>query len=85
MDNGKIRMQQYNKAMIIEAYACDDITNTDIDWVLETLHICYPPPFLVILVKSGNYTLSEQAKKRLLYDERISKVAYVSKKLYNTR
>ncbi len=86
MDNGKIRMQQYNKAMIIEGYTSDVVTSKDIDWVIETLHICYPPPFLVILVKSGNYSLSVDAQNRLM-DERngISKVAYVSKKMQNTR
>ena len=84
MDNGKIRMQQFNKAMIVEAYSSDEVTKADIDWVLETLHICYPPPFLVILIKSGSYHLSSEAKMRLLDDERISKVAYVSRKLGNT-
>ena len=77
-------MQQFNKAMIVEAYTSEEVTLADIDWVLETLHICSPPPFLLILVKSGSYSLSSGAKMRLLDDERISKVAYVSRKLGNT-
>ena len=85
MDNGKIRMQQYNQAMIVEVYSSDEITMADIDWVIETLRICSAPPFDVILVKSGSYFLSDAAKTRLLDDEHISKVAYVVRKLLSTQ
>ena|GEM_PF-4411441 len=85
MDNGKIRMQQFNKAMIVEVYSSDEITMADIDWVIETLRICSAPPFRVILVKSGSYYLSDAAKMRLLDDEHISGVAYVVRKLLSTQ
>ncbi len=85
MDNGKIRMQQFNKAMIIEAYASEEVTLTDINWVLENLRICYAPPFLIIVVKSGSYELSPAAKMRLLEDDDILKVAYVAQRLHNTQ
>ena len=86
MDNGKIRMQQFNKAMIIEGYSSDEITSSDIDWVIETLRICYPPPFHVIIVRSGQYNLSDGARMRLMDENNgIAKVAYVAKRRQNTR
>ena len=79
-------MQQFNKAMIVEGYTSDEVTLADIDWILESLRICYAPPFLVILVKSGDYSLSADAKMRLMDEGNgIAKVAYVSRKQHNTR
>ncbi len=84
MDNGKIRLWQYNRTEILEAYSSDEITLDDIDWVLESLHKKSAPPFLIILVRTGNYRLSIEAKSRLLNEDRdLFKIAYVVKELQN--
>jgi hypothetical protein len=80
MDNGNVRMQQYNKAMIVEAYSRDKITSADIEWVLESLHSKFKPPFSIIFIKSGNYWLTKNAQLRLYLDNELLKVAYVVKK-----
>ena len=77
-------MQPINKAMIVEIYTSDEVTMSDVDWMIETLRICDAPPFRLILVKSGGYYLSDAAKMRLLDDQHISKVAYVAKKMLST-
>ncbi len=84
MDNGKIRLWRFNKADILEAYSSDEISLSDIDWVLESLHKKSSPPFLIILVRTGQYTLSVEAKNRLRKeDKELFKVAYVVKELQN--
>lgn len=84
MDNGKIRLWQFNQAEILEAYSSDEITLADIDWVLESLHEKSTPPFLIILVRTGKYRLSIEAKNRLRnMDKDVFKVAYVVKELQN--
>ena len=84
MDNGKIRIWQFNQAEILEAYSSDEITLADIDWVLESLHEKSTPPFLIILVRTGKYRLSIEAKNRLRNtDKNIFKIAFVVKELQN--
>ena len=84
MDNGKIRLWRFNQAEILEAYSSDEITLADIDWVLESLHEKSTPPFLIILVRTGKYRLSIEAKNRLRnMDKDVFKVAYVVKELQN--
>ena len=84
MDNGKIRLWQFNRAEILEAYSSDEITSADIDWVLESLHKVSSPPFLIILVRTGNYRLTVDAKNRLRNeDQKLFKVAYVVKEIQN--
>jgi len=84
VDNGKIRLWRFNQAEILEAYSSDEITLADIDWVLESLHEKSTPPFLIILVRTGKYRLSIEAKNRLRNtDKDIFKVAFVVKELQN--
>ncbi len=84
MDNGKIRLWQFNQAEILEAYTSDEITLADVDWVLESLHKQSSPPFLIIVVRTGNYRLTIEAKNRLRNeDKKLFKVAYVVKELQN--
>ena len=84
MDNGKIRIWQFNQADILEAYSSDEITLADVDWVLESLHKKSTPPFLIILVRTGKYRLSIEAKNRLRNtDKNVFKIAYVVKELQN--
>ena len=84
MDNGKIRIWQFNRAEILEAYSSDEITLADIDWVLESLHEKSTPPFLIILVRTGKYRLSIEAKNRLRNtDKDVFKIAFVVKELQN--
>ena len=84
MDNGKIRLWRFNQAEILEAYSSDEITLADVDWVLESLHQKSTPPFLIILVRTGKYRLSIEAKNRLRNtDKNVFKVAFVVKELQN--
>ena len=84
MDNGKIRLWRFNRAEILEAYSSDEITLADIDWVLESLHEKSTPPFLIILLRTGKYRLSVEAKNRLRNQDRdLFKIAYVVKELQN--
>jgi len=86
MDNGKVRMQQYNTAMIVNAYSSDKITLADIEWVLDSMRMIFTPPLLIILIKSGNYWLTKKAQMRLFeIDDEHIKVAYVSQKSHDTR
>ncbi|MGD2053527.1 MAG: hypothetical protein PVG45_05410 [Gammaproteobacteria bacterium] len=84
MDNGKLRLWQYKKAMILETYSSDELTLDDIDQVLNSLHERAEPPFLIIVVRTGSYRLSVEAKNRLREeDKRLFKIAYVVKELRN--
>jgi hypothetical protein len=84
MDNGKLRLWQYKKATILEAYSSDELTLGDVDEVLESLHESAAPPFLIILVRTGSARLSAEAKNRLREeDNRLFKIAYVVKELRN--
>lgn len=84
MDNGKLRLWQYKKAMILEAYSSVEISLDDIDQVLEALHEKAAPPFLIIIVRTGSYRLSPEAKDRLREeDNEMFKIAYVVKELRN--
>jgi hypothetical protein len=84
VDNGKIRLWQFNRAEILEAYSSDEITIADIDWVLESLRKKSTPPFLIILVRTANNRLSIEAKDRLRKEDKdMFKVAYVVKELQN--
>ena len=84
MDNGKLRLWQYKKAMILETYSSDELSLDDIDQVLEALHEKATAPFLIIIVRTGSYRLSAQAKDRLREeDNRMFKIAYVVKELRN--
>jgi hypothetical protein len=84
MDNGKLRLWQYKKATIIETYSSDELTLTDIDQLLGSLHEKGTPPFLIIVCRTGNYRLSAEAKNRLREeDNRLFKIAYVVKELQN--
>ena len=84
MDNGKIRLWQFHKAEIMEAYSSDEITLADVEWVLDSLHNISTPPFLIIVVRTGNYRMSLEAKNRLReQDKGLFKIAYVVKELQN--
>jgi hypothetical protein len=84
VDNGKIRLWRFNQAEILEAYSSDEITLADVDWVLESLYEKSTPPFLIILVRTGKYRLSIEAKNRLRNtDKNVFKIAYVVKELQN--
>jgi hypothetical protein len=84
MDNGKLRLWQFKQAMILEMYSSDEITLSDVDQVLETLNNKTSPPFLVIIVRTGNYRLSQEARNRLREEDNgLFKIAYVVKELKN--
>jgi hypothetical protein len=84
MDNGKLRLWQYKKASILEAYTSDEITLADIDHVLHILNEKSSQPFLLIIVRTGAYRLSMEAKNRLReQDNGLFKIAYVVKELRN--
>ena len=86
MDNGKLRLWQFKKAMILEVYSAAVLTLADIDSVLSTLQRLSKPPFLIIIVRTCDYRLSMRAKIRLRKKERgLLKVAYVVKGFKNMR
>lgn len=79
MDNGRIRMRPFKTAMICEVYSSDEITLSDIEWVLKGLRELCTPPFRIITIKLGDYWVSEEAQKRVFrFDDEVSKVAYVA-------
>ena len=69
MDNGKIRLQQFRGALICDAYTSDEITLDDIEWVFKKLRENFSLPYLVIVIRSGNYNLTPQAKLRLFTEK----------------
>ena len=79
MDNGKLRIKRYKQAIICEAYCSDEITLTDIEWFNESLHKNFPPPFYLVIVKSGDYSISKDAQIHLFNENKdIAKVAFVT-------
>ena len=86
MDNGNLRLWRFRKAVILEIYAAEVLTLADIDSVLVKLQRMSRPPFLIIIVRTGNYRLSIRAKIRLRKEDRnLFKIAYVVKGLDNMR
>ena len=80
MDNGKLRLQPFNRATICEAYTSDEITSDDIEWVMEILRERHEPPYLLIIVRSGKYSMSIKAQLRIFMEHSDDlKVAYVAK------
>jgi hypothetical protein len=79
MDNGKIRIKRYKQAIICEAYCSDEITLTDIEWFNDSLRKKFSPPFYVIIVKSGDYSISKDAQIHLFnVNKDIAKVVFVA-------
>ena len=86
MDNGNLRLWRFRKAVILEIYAAEVLTLADIDSVLVALQRTSTPPYLIIIVRTGNYRLSMRAKIRLRKEDRqLFKIAYVVKGLENMR
>jgi hypothetical protein len=84
MDNGKIRLQQLDRALICEAYTSGELTLDDIEWVFNKLKKNFSPPYLLIIVRKGNYTLSSQAKLRIFIEKHKDlKVAYIVRRPMN--
>ena len=80
MDNGKLRLWPYKKATILEIYRSAELVSLDINTVFASLYHTSTPPYLIIIVKTGNYKLSFDAKIRLLKERRDRfKIAYVVK------
>jgi sulfopyruvate decarboxylase TPP-binding subunit len=80
MDNGKLRLWPYKKATILEIYNSGELVLLDINTVLASLYQTSKPPYLIIIVRTGNYRLSFEAKIRLLKEKRERfKIAYVVK------
>ena len=80
MDNGKLRLWHHKKAIILEVYTSGELTLADINMVLGSLYEMSSPPFLVMIVRTGNYRLSFKAKIRLRKENnRLFKIAYVVK------
>ena len=80
MDNGKLRLWHHKKAIILEIYTSGELTLADINMVLGSLYEMSSPPFLIMIVRTGNYRLSFKAKIRLRKENnRLFKIAYVVK------
>ena len=80
MDNGKLRLWHYKNSTILEVYSSGILNLADINLVMEVLFRRSSPPYLVIIVRTGDYRLSFKAKIRLRkIDSNNLKIAYVVK------
>lgn len=67
MDNGKISITNYKGIPVSSIYTSDEITLTDVEWSITTLQNHFPNPTPLIVQKNGDYWISVEAQKRLIF------------------
>lgn len=62
MDNGRIRMENYNGVLYCDAYMDDEFSIADLESMRAEIRTNYAPSADVILKKSGSYSVSAKAQ-----------------------
>ena len=65
MDNGRIRMENYNGVLYCDAYMDDEFSLADLESMRAEVRENYSPSADIILKKSGSYSVSAKAQSVL--------------------
>ena len=66
MDNGRIKIENYNNVLYCDAYRDIEYTEEDVELIIDEAKRNYTLPVDVILKKSGSYSLSSNAQVLLM-------------------
>lgn len=65
MDNGRLKLENFNGVLYCEAYLDTEYTIADIRTMIDEIKKNFTPPVDVILNKTGSYSLASNAQRLL--------------------